>query len=153
MYNQKLRWWADDGPLLVLYGSSVLPSSTKINKKIKENLVSVGNPLTKLSESENVQFPTCDFIDYFQNSLNIYVLGIVKTIKYGQSDCNYLENEHGTCLVLTGSYLINKIFKNHIGCLAFSFPAVTCHLMIAFANSLDPGQDQQTSVLIWIQTV
>ena len=36
------RWWADDGPLIVVFGSS-LPSST-----IKKNVVNAGPPLTKL---------------------------------------------------------------------------------------------------------
>ena len=43
-------WWADDGQLLVLYRSSVLPSSTKK----KNNAVSVNPPLTKLSGSAHI---------------------------------------------------------------------------------------------------
>ena len=39
------RWWADDGPLLVVFGSYPV-SSTK-----KKNVVRVGLPLTKLSGS------------------------------------------------------------------------------------------------------
>ena len=39
------HWWVDDGRLLVLYGSSVLPST------IKKKSVRVGRPLTKLSKS------------------------------------------------------------------------------------------------------
>ena len=43
-----VRWWADNGPFLVLFGSP-LPSSKK--KKKKKNVVRVGPPLNKLSRS------------------------------------------------------------------------------------------------------
>ena len=42
-----IRWWADDGPLIVVFGSSQ-PSTTKIKEK---NVVKVGAPLTKFSGS------------------------------------------------------------------------------------------------------
>ena len=50
------RWRAEDGPLIVVLGSS-LPSSTKKKKK-KKNIVKVGPPLTKLSGSAHaIIFP------------------------------------------------------------------------------------------------
>ena len=42
------RWWTDDGPLLVLYGSSVLSSPHQF-----KNSSRVGPPLTKHSGSDS----------------------------------------------------------------------------------------------------
>ena len=42
------RWWADDGPLLGLYGSYVLPLPTN------KNVVRVGPPQTKHSGSASL---------------------------------------------------------------------------------------------------
>ena len=45
------RWWADDGPLLVVFGSSLSPHQLKQEKRRRNNVVRIGPPLTKLSES------------------------------------------------------------------------------------------------------
>ena len=47
-------WWADNGPFLVLYRSSVLPSSTKKNKQ-KQRCLS-WTPMSKLSGLAHVLY-------------------------------------------------------------------------------------------------
>ena len=48
------RWWADDGPLIVVFGSSLPSSSTK------KSVVKVGPPLTKFYGSVHVKdIPNC----------------------------------------------------------------------------------------------
>ena len=44
--SETFRWWTDDGPLLLLFGSSLLPSSTK------QDVARVRPRLTKLSGLE-----------------------------------------------------------------------------------------------------
>ena len=61
-------WWADDGPLLVLFGSSI-PSSTK------KNSVRVGPTLTKLSGSAHVSLSASAEFDFVNRmSANICIL-------------------------------------------------------------------------------
>ena len=48
-----------------------------------------------------------------------------------------------------GEYL-HRIWPS---CLTLSLLVTTCHLLINFANSLDPDQTNRMLVMIWIQTV
>ena len=48
---------ADDGPLIVVFGSSLPTSTKKKKKKKKKNIVKVGPPLTKHSGSAHDFYP------------------------------------------------------------------------------------------------
>ena len=49
------RWWADDGPLILVLGSSLPTSTKKTTTKKQTIVVKVGPPLTNLSGSAHVQ--------------------------------------------------------------------------------------------------
>ena len=60
-------------------------------------------------------------------------------------------------LVFSSQYLwkssFRQVFVNCITILSYFLASVDlCHLLITFANGLDPGQDGKTLVLIWSQT-
>ena len=108
------HWWADDGSLLVLYGSFVLPSSTK---KIKINVVSVtfGPPLTKLSGSAHAfsvyrgfMFGPCFVMQYLLSFFLGGGGGGVQSSFWEQEDWDWLLN---FIYHMTSSVEVNKIDK------------------------------------------
>ena len=66
------RWWADDGPILVLYRSSVLHSSTKKNNNKKKQKKQTHCLSWTLSDKIFLICAWCAFISFLY--LNLYVL-------------------------------------------------------------------------------
>ena len=60
------RWWADDGPYIVTFGSSI-PSSKKQQQK---NIIKFGQPLTKNSGSVHVFWLRNMKFNFLSNTLN-----------------------------------------------------------------------------------
>ena len=81
----EFRWRADDGPCLVAFRTSPCHQL----KKTKKNVVSVGPPLTKLSESAHVESISDEWtIPILGVSLELSVLVIVAYVVLGQGKFN-----------------------------------------------------------------
>ena len=106
------RWWADDGLLLVLYGSSVLPSSiTKkknnnpppTKKKRKEkNVLIVGPPLRKHSWSahDNARLPRMTMHVFLNWSKDSQYWFEVSSICLGSAVLNWCQTRMTQVLLL-----------------------------------------------------